>query len=135
AIAYCEWKARTTGQGWRLPTEEEREKAARGVDGRRFAWGDLADATLGKCMESRPESTQQEPVGAFPTAESAYGMGDASGGVWDWTDSWVEEHTNARVLRGGSWCDIVANLRCAVRWRYGPTGRNTGLGFRCARSL
>jgi serine/threonine-protein kinase len=36
AVAYCEWKTKATGKRWRLPTEEEREKAARGVDGRMF---------------------------------------------------------------------------------------------------
>ena len=79
AAAYCAWKTETTGREWRLPTEEEWEKAARGVDGRRFAWGGLEDASLGKCRESREEEAQPEPVGAFPTSESVYGMGDAPG--------------------------------------------------------
>ena len=135
AVAYCEWQAKTTNQEWRLPTEQEREKAARGVDGRTFAWGDLADASLGKCSDSRPENTQPEPIGAFPTAESVYGMGDASGGVWDWTDSWFDERRSLRVLRGGSWLNIVAALRCADRSRSAPRTRVTGIGFRCARDL
>ncbi|MHC5052645.1 MAG: protein kinase domain-containing protein, partial [Planctomycetota bacterium] len=100
AEAYCKWKGGVTGEEWRLPTEEEREKAARGVDGRRFAWGDLEDASLGKCRESREVNAQPEPVGAFPAAESVYGMGGASGGVWDWTSSWEDERRSSRVLRG-----------------------------------
>jgi len=135
AVAYCEWKTKATGQEWRLPTEQEREKAARGVDGRAYAWGELADASLGKCSASRPENTQPEPVGAFPTAESAYGMGDASGGVWDWTDSWFDERRSMRVLRGGSWNLAVALLRCAFRSRDGARYRHTVIGFRCARGL
>ncbi len=102
AVAYCEWKTRVTGREWRLPTEEEREKAARGVDGRRFPWGDAADASLCKNTDSRAEPTQPEPVGAFPTAESVYGMLDAGGGVWDWTSSLFEplrEASSSRVLR------------------------------------
>jgi formylglycine-generating enzyme required for sulfatase activity len=119
----------------RLPTEEEREKAARGVDGRRFAWGDLEDASLGKCRGSREVPAQPEPVGSFPTAESVYGMGDASGGVWDWTSSWEDERRSSRVLRGGSWYYPPADLRCAYRNSDLPRVRYAGVGFRCARGL
>ncbi|MHC4339981.1 MAG: protein kinase domain-containing protein [Planctomycetota bacterium] len=135
AVAYCRWKTETTGKEWRLPTEEEREKAARGVDGRRFAWGDLEDASLGKCRESRPEDTQPEPVGTFPTAESVYGMGDASGGVWDWTDSWYDDRRSLRALRGGSWGSAPAHVRASIRYALDPTDRLTPAGFRCTRGL
>jgi len=135
AVAYCAWKTRITGREWRLPTEEEREKAARGVDGRRFAWGDLEDASLGHCRESRPHGSQPEPVGAFPTSESVYGMGDASGGVWDWTDSWFDERRSSRVLRGGSWVNLPSYFRCAFRFAVFARERNAAAGFRCARGL
>jgi len=135
AEAYCRWKSAATGKEWRLPTEEEREKAGRGVDGRRFAWGDLEDASLGKCREAREVSAQPEPVGAFPTAESVYGMGDASGGVWDWTSSWEDERRSSRVLRGGSWSAHAPAMRCAFRNTLLPRERNATVGFRCARSL
>ncbi|MHC4847145.1 MAG: bifunctional serine/threonine-protein kinase/formylglycine-generating enzyme family protein [Planctomycetota bacterium] len=135
AEAYCRWRSETTGKEWRLPTEEEREKAARGVDGRRFAWGDLEDASLGKCRESREVPAQPEPVGVFPTARSVYGMGDASGGVWDWTASWEDERRSSRVLRGGSWIHLPAALRCAVRHSNFPRVRVASVGVRCARSL
>jgi formylglycine-generating enzyme required for sulfatase activity len=135
AEAYCKWKSGTTGKEWRLPTEEEREKAARGVDGRRFAWGDLEDASLGKCRESREVPAQPEPIGAFPTAESVYGMGDASGGVWDWTSSWEDERRSSRVLRGGAWLNQPGFLRCAFRFSNLPRERYTNVGVRCARDL
>ncbi len=135
ARAYCEWKSRTTGKQWRLPTEEEREKAARGVDGRRLPWGDLEDASLGKCRESRPHEAQAEPVGAFPTAESVYGMGDAAGNSWDWTDSWFDERRSSRVLRGGSWGSPPTSLRCACRHADLPRARGAYGGFRCAKDL
>jgi serine/threonine-protein kinase len=135
AEAYCRWKTKTTGAEWRLPTEEEREKAARGVDGRRSAWGDLEDATLGKCRGSRELPPQPEPVGAFPTAESVYGMGDASGGVWDWTSSWEDERRSSRVLRGASWLSPPVSLRCALRSADLPRARNASVGVRCARDL
>lgn len=135
AHKYCTWKTKTTGREWRLPTEHEREKAARGVDGRSFPWGDLADASLGKCRHSRTEDAQPEPVGTFPTAASVYGMGDAAGNVYDWTDSWMDERCAERVVRGGAWQWEVSQLRCAWRSWFDPRGRSSGYGFRCARSL
>jgi serine/threonine-protein kinase len=135
AEAYCAWKTGETGEEWRLPTEEEREKAARGVDGRRFPWGDLEDASLGKCRDSRDEEAQPEPVGTFPTAQSVYGMGDAAGNMWDWTDSWYDERRSLRVLRGGAWLGGSALLRCGFRDGVAPRGRTSFLGFRCARGL
>jgi serine/threonine-protein kinase len=135
AVAYCRWKSRTTGLEWRLPIEEEMEKAARGVDGRRFPWGDLEDATLGKCRVSRNEPPQPEPVGSFPTATSIYGMEDAAGNVWDWTDTWSDDQRSLRVLRGGAWLNEPAILRCTMRSRNEPSDRYTAIGFRPARSL
>ncbi len=135
AVAYCAWRARTSGKRWRLPTEEEREKAARGVDGRRFPWGSLEDASLGKCRDSRPTNAQPEPVGAFPTAESVYAMGDAAGGMWDWTDSWYDSTETSRVLRGGSCVSHSTVMRASARGASGPAIRGTSCGFRCARGL
>jgi serine/threonine-protein kinase len=136
ARSYCEWKTRTTGREWRLPTEEEREKAARGVDGRRFPWGDIEDASLGKCRESRDEQPPQpEPVGTFPTAASVYGVGDAAGNSWDWTSSWLDDRHSLRVARGGAWGDPPAALRAAARGALQPSIRSAFFGFRCARGL
>jgi serine/threonine-protein kinase len=135
AAAYCAWKSERTGREWRLPTEEEREKAARGVDGRRFPWGDCDDPTLSKNREARDEPTQIEPIGTFPTAVSVYGMGDAAGNVWDWTASWFDARHLSRVLRGGSWVAVPLYLRCAYRDHSRPHIRYTSYGFRCARSL
>ena len=127
---------RNAGRQWRLPTGEEREKSARGVDGRRFPWGDLEDATLGKCRDSREERSQPEPVGSFPTARSVYGMEDAAGNLWDWTDSWFrDEKEGTRVVRGGSWDSPPLFLRCATRDSDAPANRHVSSGFRCARGL
>ena len=135
AVAYCAWKTRATGREWRLPTEEEREKAARGVDGRAFPWGDVQNATLGKCRDSRPWNPQPEPVGCFPAATSVYGTLDASGNMWDWTNSWLDARRSSRVLRGGAWNESPSSLRCAVRSTDDPSYRHTYVGFRCARGL
>ena len=138
AVAWCTWKSRSTGRQWRLPTEEEREKAARGVDGRTFPWGDLADPSLCKNQKSRNEPSQPEPVGTFPTAVSIYGLVDAAGNSWDWTSSLFEPHVKVsenRVIRGGSWNFPVESARSAARNRYDPGLRLTNIGFRPARSL
>ena len=111
------------------------EKAARGVDGRRFPWGEREDGGLGKCETSRDERSQPEPVGTFPTAASVYGAADMAGNSWDWTDSWYDSGRSLRVLRGGSWGDRPILLRCAYRGRIAPDDRVTGRGFRCARGL
>ena len=74
-------------------------------------------------------------AGAFPTAESVYGMGDASGGVWDWTDSWYDDRESSRVLRGGSWYVLPTILRSALRSTAAPAVRNGNDGFRLARGL
>ena len=134
ASAFARWRARVTGRPWRLPTEDEREKAARGVDGRAFPWGDLEDATLGRCRESRPEAPQPEPVGSFPAATSVYGMGDAAGNVWDWVDGWFDAHRSARVLKGGAWNTPAATLRCSARYALAPGFRYPNAGLRLART-
>jgi serine/threonine-protein kinase len=117
--AYCAWKSRETGEEWRLPTGEEREKAARGVDGRRFPWRDLEHTSPGKCRDSRDEDRQPEPAG----------------NVWDWTDSWYDARRSLRVLRGGSWLFGFARRRCGVRYGLAPRVRFTSVGFRCAGGL
>ena len=135
AAAYCAWKSGETGQRWRLPTEEEREKAGRGVDGRMYPWGSLEDASLAKCRDSREEAAQPEPVGSFPTATSVYGMADAAGGAWEWTATLFDPRRKEQVLRGGAWSSVLGNLRCAFRFSLAPTMRTPTTGFRCARDL
>jgi len=135
AAAYCAWKEASTGQPWRLPTEEEREKAGRGVDGRLFPWGSLPDASMAKCRDARDEPAQPEPVGAFPSATSVYGLVDAAGGAWEWTDSWSDSQRRERVMKGGAWNSILGNLACPVRVSFAPGMRQATFGFRCARDL
>jgi serine/threonine-protein kinase len=154
AVAYCRWRSERDGRSCRLLTEFEREKAARGVDGRWFPWGDRFDPTFCKMRESRPGSAQPEPVGAFPVDESPYGVRDLAGGMRDWVGDIANElgpdaalaegepppgtprdHSMLRSSRGGSWFALTSWCRAAARLRYASLYRSAYRGLRIARSL
>jgi formylglycine-generating enzyme required for sulfatase activity len=143
AVAYCEWLSEKTGQPYRLPTEAEWEKAARGTDGREFPWGDEWNENRCNMTEDGPGDTT--PVGQYsPDGDSPYGVADMAGNVWEWCADWVQAYPGNsfpdesygetyKVLRGGSWNDNQVYARCAFRGGGGTDGRNANLGFRCAR--
>lgn len=135
ALAYAAWRGQTTGERLRLPHEEEWEKAARGVDGRIFPWGDQFDATFCKMKDSR-DSTHPyvEPVGSFPTDCSPYGMYDAAGGVREICETQENDET-LPVMRGGCWHDSGLFCRLAFRHVTHADFVNTGLGFRLVKEL
>ncbi len=145
AVAYCEWLSKVTGRIYRLPTEAEWEKAARGTDGRIYPWGNQWDESLAKTAEGGPEFTT--PVGAYPDGASPYGVLDMAGNVWEWTatkwkktypydveeDEWTPHYLAAddvRVLRGGSWLEYRYVARCASRYDSVPHGSYFNVGFR-----
>ncbi|MBN1419205.1 MAG: SUMF1/EgtB/PvdO family nonheme iron enzyme [Planctomycetes bacterium] len=132
AKAYCAWRSARDGRAIRLLREREWEKAARGVDGRAYPWGDGFDWAFVKGASSRPEFPQPEPVGAFPIDESPYGVRDMAGSIRDWCEDWYQEG-RSRVCRGGSWSfRDPRSFRCADR--IGPPVRSRGpnVGFRIA---
>jgi toxoflavin biosynthesis protein ToxD len=141
SVAYVTWLAANTGQPWRLPTEAEWEKTARGTDGRIYPWGNVFDARRANTSEgSRGEIT---PVGTYPTGSSPYGAQDMAGNVWEWTSSlWkpypystadgreAAKSDESRVLRGGCWFNGASGVRAACRNRNLPLNFNPGSGFR-----
>jgi serine/threonine-protein kinase len=135
AEMYTNWRAKRDGVPYRLPTEEEWEKAARGADGRAFPWGNGFDPTFCKMALSRPGRPQPEPVGSFPIDCSIYGMRDAAGTIREWCSSFYDEAHETRVLRGGAWYFNPSYCRLAFRHGYLPHIVFTNFGFRLCRSL
>jgi formylglycine-generating enzyme required for sulfatase activity len=128
AVAFCAWLSKETGEKYRLPSEAEWEKAARGEDGRIYPWGDAWDPLKCNTSEKGPGGTtpvgQYSPVGG----DSPYGCADMVGNVWEWTGSLYKPYhydpqdgreqldaPGSRVLRGGSWPDSQNLARAARR--------------------
>lgn len=101
AQRYCEWLSGRDQKSYRLPTESEWEKAARGPEGRTFPWGDLWDARLVASAESWDHYLPPE-VGMMASDQSVYGVKDLAGGVREWTTSVDQHHAQQGVVRGGS---------------------------------
>jgi formylglycine-generating enzyme required for sulfatase activity len=156
AVAYCNWLAEVTGKAYRLPSEAEWEKGARGTDGRVYPWGNEWDPKRCNSEEGSPGDTT--PVDAYPEGASPYGLLDMAGNVWEWTRSlWGKEWGKPdfkypykpddgrenleagsdvmRVLRGGSWFYDQRYARCASRYRSIPGGFGNLVGFRVVVSL
>lgn len=140
ALAYARWLAAATGEPWRLPTEEEWEKAARGTDGRIYPWGDRWEAGRANTDDGGPGDTT--PVGSYPGGVSPYGVWDMAGTVNEWCgippDSpmarpgpWGGGTTTITgYLAGGSWNDCPTVARAAYRAQLFMGERTGDTGFR-----
>lgn len=130
ALAYAAWLSKVTSYRWRLPTEREWEKAARGDDGRRFPWGDRFDAT--RLNSHDKGSFDTVPVGSFPDGASPYGMLDAAGQVFEWTAT--PAGGGRSIVKGGSWDDKGCGVcRPAARHSRPQFLKHILVGFRLVR--
>lgn len=137
AEAYAQWLSQREGRAWRLPTENEWEKAARGTDGRIYPWGDHFDATFCKMRDSRPGQPAPEPIGTYEWDISPYGVRDLAGGIADWCipdpRRTAPREPREVISRGGSWCDWAIDCRLASRRRYLAIEHAARVGVRLAR--
>jgi formylglycine-generating enzyme required for sulfatase activity len=155
AVAYCQWLSQQTGKSYRLPTEAEWEKAARGPESWLFTWGNKWED--GRCAYSSDDTV---PVTAYPTGASFYGVVDLLGNVQEWTSTlWGSEtqepsylypyqaqdgredfeadlrlHRVYRIHRGGSYRSDPTELRATSRGISSPTSKLRWRGFRVALS-
>jgi eukaryotic-like serine/threonine-protein kinase len=147
AESYAAWWSNRTGLSWRLPTEVEWEKAARGADGRRFPWGEGFDPTFCCMRESFPE-LNPAPADHFAGDVSPYGVRGLGGNVMDWTsDPWCEapalvegrpgsvEPSANRTAKGGAWQFNEGGCGSAVRYHPRDDRGREDLGFRLAADL
>lgn len=168
AVAYCNWLTagafpapsgenggiRVAERDYRLPSEAEWEKAARGaLDARLYPWGNTYEPNRANVAELGLGQTSA--VNAFPSAASPFGLCDLAGNVFEWTLSkwgmnWQElefgypyraedgreeiEGSAARVIRGGSWFNSSIEAQVWRRARFLPGSRGSNIGFRVARS-
>jgi len=127
ARAYAAWLSEKTGLTWRLPSEPEWEKAARGADGRRFPWGNDYNASLLNSHDRGPFDTIS--VGTYPAGVSPYGLVDAAGQVFEWTAT--AKGARRYIVKGGSWDDKGCGV-CRPAARHSrPQGiKHILIGFR-----
>ena len=143
AKAYCDFF------DYRLPTEEEWEKSARGEDARPYTWGDGIETTNANYYSSHDIFEKiigglgdTTPVGFYNgqtydgyttlDSPSPYGLYDMAGNVWQWAGN-VYEDQHYRYMRGGSKDNYAYNLRVWTRNSAGPDYFSPAVGFRCLR--
>lgn len=130
ARAYADWLSRRTGRAWRLPSELEWEKAARGTNGRIFPWGNEFDPEKLNSHDQGPFDTL--PVGSFPQGQSPFGLQDAAGQVFEWTAS--PGNPGRFLVKGGSWDDSGCGVcRAAARHARPESLKHILIGFRLVR--
>lgn len=148
AVDYCNWLARETGLPFRLPSEAEWEKGARGTTEGKFPWG-YGPVTPERANYWEAGIKRTVAVGTLPAGASPYGLEDMLGNVWEWCrDRYGKFYYRESprldppgpaggphgVLRGGCCYTLEANLRSTNRRNYSRVLSHHTIGFRlCLR--
>jgi sulfatase modifying factor 1 len=145
AVKYCEWLSGITGRAYRLPTEAEWERAARGGrEGALYPWGDEPPHARPEYMKRwGGEVNGTLPVGGgVPNVWGVYELGE---NVHEWCSDWFDKEYYAtsparnphgpasgerRASRGGSWRHHIKFSRCASRSSIPPSFKYADYGFR-----
>lgn len=165
AIDFSDWSCDFAAPGFRLPTEIEWERAARGTQNEhRFPWPSTADALwedidgtkanywAGGDAAVSTNTHYLTPVGHFADSPNSLGLFDMAGNVYEWCwdgyrfsgfsdpDAALSGYTGptqtmTRVVRGGAWADSPDLLRIAHRSAAVPQAAQPMIGFRCVRNF
>ena len=145
ANQYCKWLSKKTGKNFRLPTEAEWERAARGGESYKYSGSNDLNS-VGWYWANADKKTH--PIGEKKS--NGYGIFDMSGNVREWCRDWYDGNYyknspksnpkgpssgSSRVFRGGSWFGDADFCRCAFRYSNAPSFSFDNLGFRLGRAL
>jgi sulfatase modifying factor 1 len=142
AVAFCAWLSSMTGLRYRLPTEAEWERAARGgAEGTAFPWGN--EPPTSRTGYHEHWKTGPEPVGQ--SQPNAYGLFEMCENVHEWCSDWYAadyyavspdrnpqgpEEGKRKASRGGSWRHQIKISRCSARSSIPPEFQYADYGFR-----
>ncbi|NEU72520.1 formylglycine-generating enzyme family protein [Hassallia byssoidea VB512170] len=158
AVEFCNKLSQKTGRKYRLPSEAEWEYACRAGTNTPFHFGETITTELANydgnyTYASEPKGKKRREtteIGSFPP--NGFGLYDMHGNVWEWCQdtwhdsyqkapgngsAWIDNDSNYRLLRGGSWYYNPGYCRCAYRYYAYPVGNLSVIGFRvvCAGAV